>query len=203
MCRARRAPELDFEQLGVANLERVACGLVLGKGVPSHRDPDSSSYIVSFQEGIPFAAAAGIGESCSFRGLGLVEETHRVRGLHQDPDCRPFHLVWIAMIRDGCGQIVDCREQEDLECQMLVSCDAIKHKRLVKIKCANGRSCKLTSPSPPSEPKVTPFPCPAKPEGGLPPLAEGCGIGVGDCAGDVTRGLLGIEMGAEDVGCAT
>lgn len=41
------------------------------------------------------------------------------------------------------------------------------------------------------------------PVGGLPPpLAAGCGMGEGDCAGDVTRGLLGIEIGAEGVDCA-
>jgi hypothetical protein len=70
-----------------------------------------------------------------------------------------------------------------------------------KIICTNRKSRKLTSPSP-REPKVTPLPCPAETEGGLPPLAEG-GIGEGDCAGDVTRGFLGIEMGAEAAGCAT
>ena len=36
------------------------------------------------------------------------------------------------------------------------------------------------------------------PDGGLPPLeTAGCGMGDGDCAGEVTLGLLGIAMGAE------
>ena len=55
---------------------------------------------------------------------------------------------------------------------------------------------KLTSPSPPRLPNVGPLPCPARPEGGRPPLADGRGIGEGDCAGEITLGL-GIEIGAE------
>ena len=45
------------------------------------------------------------------------------------------------------------------------------------------------------------FPWPPRPEGGLPPLADGCGIGEGDCAGEVTRGLPGIGIAADGVGC--
>lgn len=65
-----------------------------------------------------------------------------------------------------------------------------------------GEKIRLTSPSPPRLPKVTALPCVASVAGGRPPLADGCGIGDGDCAGDVTRGLLGIAMGA-DADCAT
>jgi hypothetical protein len=42
--------------------------------------------------------------------------------------------------------------------------------------------------------------CPVKPDGGFPPLADGCGIGEGDWAGEVTLGL-GIAIGADGV-CA-
>lgn len=44
-----------------------------------------------------------------------------------------------------------------------------------------------------------PLPC-AKPEGGRPPLADGCGIGDGECAGEGTRGLLAIGIGADGAG---
>lgn len=38
------------------------------------------------------------------------------------------------------------------------------------------------------------------PVGGLPPpLAAGCGIGDGECAGEITRGLGGMGIGAEAV----
>lgn len=40
-----------------------------------------------------------------------------------------------------------------------------------------------------------------RPEGGRPPLAEGCGIGEGDWAGEVTLGLPGIEIAADRAGC--
>lgn len=40
-------------------------------------------------------------------------------------------------------------------------------------------------------PKVIPLLWFWKPDGGLPPLACGCGIGDGECAGVVTRGSLG------------
>jgi len=51
---------------------------------------------------------------------------------------------------------------------------------------------KLTSPSPPKLPNATFPPCPPRPEGGLPPLADGTGIGIGECAGSV---VLGLETG--------
>jgi len=64
------------------------------------------------------------------------------------------------------------------------------------------RRVKLTSPSPPRLPKIgAPVPEGARPEGGRPPLADGCGMGEGDFAGAVTLGLLGIAMGAEAADC--
>lgn len=39
---------------------------------------------------------------------------------------------------------------------------------------------------------------PWRPEGGLPPLADGAGMGDGECDGSVIRGL-GIAMGADEV----
>jgi hypothetical protein len=55
---------------------------------------------------------------------------------------------------------------------------------------------RLTSPSAPRLPKVIPL-LPCRPLGGRPPLAIGWGIGEGECAGEVTLGLLGIAMGAD------
>ena len=104
-----------------------------------------------------------------------------------------------------CGQIgrtldegvqVDCPEQEVPGLQKLVACDANKH---ISMRSSEKRGMKLTSPSPPRLPNVTPLPCCAKPDGGLPPLAAGCGIGEGDCAGEETLGFPGIGMGAEPV----
>lgn len=62
------------------------------------------------------------------------------------------------------------------------------------------RNIKLTSPSPPKLPKATSLLCPPRPEGGLPPLADGAGIGigVGECCGSVVLGF-GIWTGAEVV----
>ncbi len=40
-------------------------------------------------------------------------------------------------------------------------------------------------------PKLIPLFWPWNVDGGLPPLAGGCGIGEGDAAGDVTRGFVG------------
>lgn len=52
----------------------------------------------------------------------------------------------------------------------------------------------LTSPfSGPELPKTRPLPWPWRPEGGLPPLAGGWGMGAGECSGEVTRGsFLGV-----------
>ena len=46
-------------------------------------------------------------------------------------------------------------------------------------------------------PKVTPLDWLCKPDGGRPPLAWGCGIGDGECAGEVTRGSA-RGAGSED-----
>jgi len=55
---------------------------------------------------------------------------------------------------------------------------------------------RLTSPS--RLPKfIVPLLLGARLEGGRPPLADGCGMGDGDCAGDITLGLPGIGIGAE------
>lgn len=60
------------------------------------------------------------------------------------------------------------------------------------------RNIKPTSPSPPKLPKATSLLCPPRPEGGLPPLADGAGIGigVGECGGSLVLGF-GIWTGAE------
>ena len=51
-------------------------------------------------------------------------------------------------------------------------------------------------------PNVIPFVCWNCPDGGLPPLAAGCGMGDGECAGEITRGLF-CGAGSEDAcGCA-
>lgn len=57
------------------------------------------------------------------------------------------------------------------------------------------------SPSPPKLPNATPLPPCPKTDGGRPPLADGAGIGAGECEGSVTLGFE-IEMGAEAAGCA-
>jgi len=44
-------------------------------------------------------------------------------------------------------------------------------------------------------PKLSPLPCPARFEGGFPPLAAGCGMGEGECVGEVMRGLPGVRDG--------
>ncbi len=46
-----------------------------------------------------------------------------------------------------------------------------------------------------------PLPCWDKPEGGRPPLAAGCGMGEGDCAGEGMRAapLFAMAMGADGV----
>jgi len=50
----------------------------------------------------------------------------------------------------------------------------------------------LTLPSgPPKLPKLTLLLCPCRVDGGLPPLADGCGIGEGEAAGEVARGFVG------------
>lgn len=79
--------------------------------------------------------------------------------------------------------------------QRLVSCGAEKERKLALI-CAQPDIAILTSPSAPRLPNVIPL-LPCRPLGGLPPLAMGCGIGEGDCAGEVTLGLLGIAIGAD------
>lgn len=64
------------------------------------------------------------------------------------------------------------------------------------------RKSELTSPSPPRLPNfiLGPPSC-AIIEGGLPPLADGWGIGDGECAGEGTRALFpGMGIGA-DVPC--
>ena len=53
-------------------------------------------------------------------------------------------------------------------------------------------SKKLTFASaPPKLPKLRLLPCPCNVEGGLPPLAGGCGMGEGEVCGDVARGFDG------------
>ena len=52
-------------------------------------------------------------------------------------------------------------------------------------------------------PKLKPLPWACRPEGGLPPLAGGCGIGDGEVAGEVTRGLGGADTAKEDEEVAT
>lgn len=61
----------------------------------------------------------------------------------------------------------------------------------------------LTSPSPLGLPKIICACGCCKFEGGLPPpLAEGWGMGAGECAGEVMRGLpVGIGMGLEPARC--
>jgi hypothetical protein len=85
---------------------------------------------------------------------------------------------------------------KELVGQMLVACDAKKsiRSKIEKYHLQN----ELTSPSPPRLPNVMP-PLLGSPLGGFPPpLAIGTGIGDGG-AGDVTRGLLGIAIGADEV----
>ncbi len=60
-----------------------------------------------------------------------------------------------------------------------------------------GDKGKLTSPSPGMLPNRMPAPSCGIVAGGLPPLAEGCGIGEGGCAGDGTWLCPGMAMGAE------
>ena len=83
-------------------------------------------------------------------------------------------------------------------CQKLVSYDAVKRKRLVE-GLGKKKQVQPTSPSPPKLPKVGAWPCPPKPERGLPPLAGG--IGVGEGVGSVVLGLEGIGIGAEVADC--
>lgn len=45
--------------------------------------------------------------------------------------------------------------------------------------------------SAPMLPKLKPLLWPGRVEGGLPPLAAGCGMGEGEWVGEVTRGSLG------------
>ena len=40
-------------------------------------------------------------------------------------------------------------------------------------------------------PKLSPLPWLCRLDGGLPPLAEGCGIGEGELVGEVIRGFAG------------
>jgi hypothetical protein len=67
------------------------------------------------------------------------------------------------------------------------------------------RRRKLTSPSPLGLPKIICEGGCCKPETGRvggPPLVEGCGIGAGECAGEVILGLFaGIGIGDEPAGC--
>jgi hypothetical protein len=58
-------------------------------------------------------------------GLGrLEEEIHRVPGLRLT-DCSN-HFVRIVRIHDGGDRLAGFQVQEDLVCQRLVACDAVK-----------------------------------------------------------------------------
>jgi hypothetical protein len=79
-------------------------------------------------EGNPSVADTEVG---SPHGLARLEE-----GIHHALDLRltdcSYHFVQIVKILDGGDhRLADCQEQEDLVCQRLVACDAIKRKILV------------------------------------------------------------------------